>query len=196
MRPVHSAKGSSHEISARGSGRAVRLGGVTWGLSCALLAGIVTLVRAGDGPPGDSAVPAEQATRTSRFMDRFLAQDVHRRGEQRILPDRRPETGRGRVGAVRRDAGSWIADHVARRRGARPEDDLSLGPDRGAAGCYQRPDPVGHRVLGPPGSRADRVRGDQERACSTENQPCRRPDRDGSDAGRQDADAAAGRRRR
>ncbi len=57
---------------ARGSGRAVRLGGMTGGLSCALLGGIVTLVRAGDGPQGSPAVPAGQATRTSRLMDRFL----------------------------------------------------------------------------------------------------------------------------
>src|SRR5271165_1374611 len=57
---------------ARGSGRAVRLGGVTGGLLCALLGGIVTLVRAGEGPQGSSPVADGQATRRSRLVERFL----------------------------------------------------------------------------------------------------------------------------
>ena len=59
-------------LLAHGSGRAVRFGGVRWGLISALLVGIVSLVQAGDGPAGYSAASTDPATRRARRVDRFL----------------------------------------------------------------------------------------------------------------------------
>ena len=141
-------------------------------------------------------MPAGQATRTSRFMDRFL----HRvsTGAESNAPSPTDVQKAAEAASVRYVGTPVPGSRITLRVEGEPDpkNDLSVGPDRGAAGCNQRPDPVGHRVLGPQGSRADRVRGNQGRAWSTENQPCHRPDRDGSGGGRQDADAAAGRRRR
>ena len=178
---------------AHGSVRAVRLGGVTGGLSCALLGGIVTLVRAGDGPQGNPAVPAGQATRTSRFMDRFL----HRvsTGAESNAPSSTDLQKAAEAASVRYVGTPVPGSRITLRVEGEPDPRTTYRWVQIEGPPVAISDPTRSAIeFSVPQGAADRVRGNQGRAWSTENQPCHRPDWDGSGAGRQDADAAAGRR--